>query len=589
MASNVVPCQLTNAKKVNFARLSRLVIDLFARILRDILVFHYPRPEDLQQRIRDKHLEERFRKYMNKILDGDRYEKCDVTILYNLIRHTCHITPPTVTRKRKMAWGGDRMPSKDCITLGDDIERMNIIRNEVWGHASSTEIEDNLLEKYFDISEGVCRRLIGHYGIKNYVKELETIRNCRMEEDSVHERVMENRDIMCRNFDKVYEKLTQLSEKDCPLKTETFFQRDINGNISALTTSALDLINRLQTEAENLDVVNKSRQLINEVIIDLCGSRGGLNLQLLETHFRHLFSSSFKKTTDLKLIEYLRKNTNIFAMYQPNGKQWKVMLVEHHRSNLVKRKKHKITKSQKTISRGKIKVEEFDIESVYPKTSVITEDMKCQTPSTYSVLLKPESCKHSSKVIQNAEATRVNNDGDDEDDEDDDDDDQIVEKIDKQETINQHGQKIIDPLKAASSPSRIEIHTSSNLTKQAIYKSSAYRNNRGYIEEMVTKSACSSAVESISKDKNTQLLQNATNKHTSVSLTEMNKREFNISHLPSPDSVAQSMHEFMEKVHSFEKSFGSFALVVGKADIVPNIEYHGYVSLILTCLAEKTD
>lgn len=336
-------------------------------------------------------------------------------------------------------------------------------------------------------------------------------------------------------------------------------------------------------------MVNKSRQLINEVIIDLCGSRGGLNLQLLETHFRHLFSSSFKKTTDLKLIEYLRKNTNIFAMYQPNGKQWKVMLVEHHRSNLVKRKKHKITKSQKTISRGKIKVEEFDIESVYPKTSVITEDMKCQTPSTYSVLLKPESCKHSSKVIQNAEATRVNDDGDDEDDEDDDDDDQIVEKIDKQETINQHGQKIIDPLKAASSPSRIEIHTSSNLTKQAIYKSSAYRNNRGYIEEMVTKSACSSAVESISKDKNTQLLQNATNKHTSVSLTEMNKREFNISHLPSPDSVAQSMHEFMEKVHSFEKSFGSFALVVGKADIVPNIEYHGYVSLILTCLAEKTD
>lgn len=170
-------------------------------------------------------------------------------------------------------------------------------------------------------------------------------------------------------------------------------------------------------------MANKSRQLINEVIIDLCGSRGGLNLQLLETHFRHLFSSSFKKTTGLKLIEYLRKNTNIFALYQPNGKQWKVMLVEHHRPNLVKRKKHKITKSQKTISREKIKVEEFDIRSVYPKTSVISEDMKCQTPSTCSVLLKAESCKHSSKVIPNAEASRVNDDGDDDDDYDDDDDD----------------------------------------------------------------------------------------------------------------------------------------------------------------------
>lgn len=313
-------------------------------------------------------------------------------------------------------------------------------------------------------------------------------------------------------------------------------------------------------------MANKSRQLINEVIIDLCGSRGGLNLQLLETHFGRLFSSSFRKTTGLKLIEYLKTNTNIFVLYQPNGKQWKVMLVEDHRPNLVKRKKHKLAKSQKTISREKIKVEEFDIASVYPQTSITTEDMKCQTPSTCSALLNPESCNHSSKEIHNAEATRVNGDDDN------DGDDQTDEKNDMQETKNLRGKDIIEPLKASTCSSHIEIHTSSNLTKQAIYKSSAFRNDREYIEEMVTNNPCSSAVESVSKDKNTQLLQNATNKHASVSKTEMTKREFNMSHQPSPDSLAQSMREFMEKVHSFEKSFGSFALVVGKADIVPNIE-----------------
>lgn len=107
--------------------------------------------------------------------------------------------------------------------------------------------------------------------------------------------------------------------------------------------------------------------------------------------------------------------------------------------------------------------------------------MKCQTPSTCGVLLKAESCKHSSKVIQNAEATRVNDDGDDDDDyddDDDDDDDQIVKKDDEQETINLHEQKIIEPLKASSSSSRIENITCSNLTKQAIYKSSAFKNDR---------------------------------------------------------------------------------------------------------------
>lgn len=64
-------------------------------------------------------------------------------------------------------------------------------------------------------------------------------------------------------------------------------------------------------------------------------------------------------------------------MYQFNGKQWKVMLVEYYRLNLVKRKKYKIIKFQKIILCGKIKVEEFDIELVYFKIFVIIEDMKC--------------------------------------------------------------------------------------------------------------------------------------------------------------------------------------------------------------------
>lgn len=64
-------------------------------------------------------------------------------------------------------------------------------------------------------------------------------------------------------------------------------------------------------------------------------------------------------------------------MYQFNGKQWKVMLVEYYRFNLVKRKKYKIIKFQKIILCEKIKVEEFDIELVYFKIFVIIEDMKC--------------------------------------------------------------------------------------------------------------------------------------------------------------------------------------------------------------------
>lgn len=142
MASNVVLCQLTTPKKVNFARLSRLVIDLFARIMRDILIFYYPRPEDLQQKIKDTNLQQKFKKDRDRILHRDSYEKCDVSLLYALIRYACEITPPTITNRRKMEWGGDCIPSRDCTTLGDEIERIRIMRNKVLGHVPCTEVEN---------------------------------------------------------------------------------------------------------------------------------------------------------------------------------------------------------------------------------------------------------------------------------------------------------------------------------------------------------------------------------------------------------------------------------------------------------------
>lgn len=185
MASNVVQRQLTTPKKVNFARLSRLINDLLAPVLRDILLCYYPCPEDVQEKIRKTHLEDLFKKDMSKILDGDGYEKCDISLLYKLIRNTCQIIPPTINSKRKMTWGGNLIPSRDCKELGDDVERIRIIRNRVFSHAHSTDMEDGDLEKYFEISLDVCQRMAQKFGKRDYVKELNTIRTCRMENDEI--------------------------------------------------------------------------------------------------------------------------------------------------------------------------------------------------------------------------------------------------------------------------------------------------------------------------------------------------------------------------------------------------------------------
>lgn len=187
--------QLTTTKKVNFARLCRVVIDLLTSILRDILLSYSPCPEDLRQRIEDLKLNAKFRKDMNKIMDGYCYEKCDISLLYSLLRYTCQIQPPKPTKRRKMGWGGDIIPSRDCISLSDDIERIRIIRNRVCSHISYTEIEDGDFEKYIGISMAICQRLNGNYGTKDYVKELETCITCRMDDDEfkeVLEKLQEN-------------------------------------------------------------------------------------------------------------------------------------------------------------------------------------------------------------------------------------------------------------------------------------------------------------------------------------------------------------------------------------------------------------
>lgn len=111
-------------------------------------------------------MEQKFKKDWDRILHG--YEKCDVSLLCTLIRYTCEITPPTITNRRKMEWGGDSIPSRECITIEDEIERIRIIRNRVLAHVPCTELENNEFEKYFEISLGICRRLTGLFGTKDY-------------------------------------------------------------------------------------------------------------------------------------------------------------------------------------------------------------------------------------------------------------------------------------------------------------------------------------------------------------------------------------------------------------------------------------
>lgn len=177
---------------------------------------------------------------------------------------------------------------------------------------------------------------------------------------------------------------------------------------------------------------------------------------MLETKIRELLGSPFKNAVGMKLLDYLKQNTDTFTVYQTKAEQWNVVLVGN--SVPVRVKKRKLPNHQKPKSNRKIEVEDFDISLVYPKNP----------------------------------------------------------------------------------------------------------NPKLLGKEVLRKSFYSESV----KPKDKDLKQNVHRSQKLVDQTGKNSNQI----LLSEDSVTKSLSEFLKKVHKFEKSSESFAFVVGKTNIVPNID-----------------
>lgn len=101
------------------------------------------------------------------------YSKFDVTLLYMLIRNLC----PSLTPTR--GWGLE--PNALHITIGDDIERLRLFRNN-FAHGESTEIPDYefraLWTNIKDVSQRIHTYTIpwSHYNYKEELSRIESLK-----------------------------------------------------------------------------------------------------------------------------------------------------------------------------------------------------------------------------------------------------------------------------------------------------------------------------------------------------------------------------------------------------------------------------
>ena len=142
-------------------RMCRAIVDLGGDIMRDILFFHI-KPVVIMSHtcilasnyFRNHPLNPHQMSVLANTSSKGDYSDCDVTLVYSLIR-SCE---PASSALRPTSGWGKPVHTVD-ISLGDDIERIRIIRNEVYGHIATTTLSDNINNQYMTELQDICRRM----------------------------------------------------------------------------------------------------------------------------------------------------------------------------------------------------------------------------------------------------------------------------------------------------------------------------------------------------------------------------------------------------------------------------------------------
>ena len=153
---------MIGSSRLNLGRVSRLLIDKGSVALRNVLHKIYP-PSTLpailkaekptlwqirRRRVLSQHSWDLLFPASGAAPDSNNF---DITLLSVLLRNVCRLSPP--------ATGWDKMPPVADISNSADIVRIKLFRNKVFGHITSTQMDDAKFEELWKEISGPLIRL----------------------------------------------------------------------------------------------------------------------------------------------------------------------------------------------------------------------------------------------------------------------------------------------------------------------------------------------------------------------------------------------------------------------------------------------
>ncbi|XP_056003730.1 uncharacterized protein LOC130046535 [Ostrea edulis] len=157
--------------RTRFTRLSLVILEELTPLLQDILHNEIPPNQIFIQVSRQKSLFQQLRAEQTTLIQNahnDGYKNFDITLLYTLLRNLkcLKFSAPT------QGWGTSQMPGNGETTLGDDIERIRLIRNKVCGHTAVPVLSETEFQQHWSNISDICKRMQTLLG-NNYVQNLQ--------------------------------------------------------------------------------------------------------------------------------------------------------------------------------------------------------------------------------------------------------------------------------------------------------------------------------------------------------------------------------------------------------------------------------
>jgi hypothetical protein len=165
--------------RTRFVRMGLVILEELTPMLHDVLQ-HQVVPNRIYSEITGqlKHQKPKDKKFLKLGVDqqtliqnaqNDGYREFDITLSYTLLRNLkcVNVRAPT------QGWGTSQMPGNGETTLGDDIERIRLIRNKIWGHAAAPSLSKAEFQDLWSVIAAICNRMqIKLKNGKDYVQRL---------------------------------------------------------------------------------------------------------------------------------------------------------------------------------------------------------------------------------------------------------------------------------------------------------------------------------------------------------------------------------------------------------------------------------